>query len=141
MWDTVQDIETKDLAVSPSVSSKLTGKRILLDGQQRITSLTAVIKGKPIQVRYRQRPIDILFNLEHPEGPPAEVLEVEESANNDSEDEEEIQSSNRSGIEEVNKLTFIVAGRSVLKNNPVWVPVSDIFVKRERNFGTTRSFI
>ena len=67
----------KDLAVSPSVSSKLTGKRILLDGQQRITSLTAVIKGKPIQVRYRQRPIDILFNLEHKEGPPAEVLEVE----------------------------------------------------------------
>jgi len=41
-------------------------------------------------------------------------------------------SSNRSGIEEVNKLTFIVAGRSVLKNNPVWVPVSDIFVKSDR---------
>ena len=45
VWDTAQDIETKDLAVSPSTSSKLTGKRILLDGQQRITSLTAVIQG------------------------------------------------------------------------------------------------
>jgi len=41
-------------------------------------------------------------------------------------------SSNRSGIEEVNKLTFIVAGSSALKNNPVWVPVSDIFVKSDR---------
>ena len=95
VWDTAQDIETRDLAVSPNTSPKLTGKRILLDGQQRITSLTAVIKGKPIQVRDRQRPIHILFNLEHPEGPPAEVIEVEESPNDDIEDEDEIQSSNK----------------------------------------------
>jgi len=133
VWDTAQDIETKDLAVSPNTSPKHTSKRILLDGQQRITSLTAVIKGKPIQVRYRQRPIQILFNLEHPEGPPAEVIEVEESANDDSEDEYEIQSSNRSGIqEELSKLTFIVAGSSALKNNPLWIPVSDIFLKSDK---------
>ena len=91
VWDTAQDIETKDLAVSPNTSPKHTSKRILLDGQQRITSLTAVIKGKPIQVIYHQRPIQILFNLEHPEGPPAEVIEVEESANDDSEDEYELE--------------------------------------------------
>ena len=133
MWDTAQVIETKDLAINPNTSPKLTGKRILLDGQQRITSLTAVIKGKPIQVRHRQRPIHILFNLEHPDGPPDEVIEVEESANDDSDDEYEIQSSNRSGIqEELSKLTFIVAGSSALKNNPFWIPVSDIFVKSDK---------
>jgi hypothetical protein len=49
-----------------------------------------------------------LFNLEHPEGPPAEVIEVEESGNDDSEDEDEIQTSNKSGIEELKKLTLIV---------------------------------
>jgi Protein of unknown function DUF262 len=131
VWDTQLDIETKNLAVSPNASPKLTGKRILLDGQQRITSLTAVIKGEPIQVRNRQRPIHILFNLEHPEGPPAEVQEVEESANEDSDDEYEMQI--RSGIqEELGKLTFVVAGSSALKNNPHWIPVSDIFAKSDR---------
>lgn len=50
-----------------------------------------------------------MFNLEHPEGPPAEVIEVEESGNDDSEDEDEIQTSNKSGIEELKKLTLIVA--------------------------------
>jgi hypothetical protein len=130
VWDTAQDIETKELAIIPNTSPKLTGKRILLDGQQRITSLTAVIKGKPIQVRHRQRPIHILFNLEHPEDPP-EVQEVDESANDDNDDEYEIQ--NRSGIqEELRKLTFIVAGSSALKNNPLWMPVSDIFVKSDK---------
>ena len=98
VWDTAQDIETKDLAVSPNSTPKLTGKRILLDGQQRITSLTAVIKGKPIHVRHRQRPIHILFNLEHPEGPPAEVLEVEEGANDDTEDEDDMETSKSLGI-------------------------------------------
>ena len=96
-----------------------------------------MIKGKPIQVRHRQRPIHILFNLEHPEGPPAEVIEDEESPNDDIEDEDEIQSSNKSGIqEELNKLTFIVAGSSALKDNPLWIPISDIFDTQLANNNT-----
>ena len=132
VWDTAQDIETKDLAISPSTPPKLTGKRILLDGQQRITSLTAVIKGKPINVRDRQKPILLLFNLDHPEGPPAEVLEVEEGANY-SEVDDDTEISNPVGIqEELGKLTFVVAGSSALKNNPHWIHVSDIFQKSDR---------
>jgi hypothetical protein len=38
--------------------------RLLLDGQQRLTSLLAVIRGKPVSVRGRQRPIELLFDLE-----------------------------------------------------------------------------
>ncbi|MGH7289088.1 MAG: hypothetical protein ACREI8_13830, partial [Myxococcota bacterium] len=41
----------------------------------RLTSLTAVL-GKPIHVRGRRRPIEILFNLEHPESM-EELTEVE----------------------------------------------------------------
>jgi hypothetical protein len=46
------------------------GRKLLLDGQQRLTSLTAVLNGELVTVRRRKRPIDILFNLAHPEGPP-----------------------------------------------------------------------
>jgi hypothetical protein len=35
-----------------------------------LTSLSSVIKGNPVTVRGRKRPIQILFNLEHPEGAP-----------------------------------------------------------------------
>ena len=39
----------------------------MLDGQQRLTSLSAVIRGEPVTVRGRRRPIELLFNLEHPD--------------------------------------------------------------------------
>ena len=37
--------------------------RLLLDGQQRLTSLTAVMLGKPLVVRDVPKPIDIVFNI------------------------------------------------------------------------------
>lgn len=52
-------------------------RKLLLDGQQRLTSLTAVLGGELVSVRGRKKPIDILFNLEHPEGPPTDIVEVE----------------------------------------------------------------
>ena len=36
-------------------------------GELRLTSLSAVIRGQPVQVNGRVRPIELLFNLEHPE--------------------------------------------------------------------------
>jgi len=41
-----------------------------------LTSLTAVLGGEMVSVRGRKRPIDILFNLEHPDGPPNFDTEV-----------------------------------------------------------------
>ena len=63
--------------------------RLLLDGQQRLTSLSAVIRGDPVSVRGRKRPIELLFNLEHPEEL-AVVTEVNEDGNDDNDDEEEL---------------------------------------------------
>lgn len=37
--------------------------QLLLDGQQRLTSLSAVMLGKPLMVRDSKRPIDIVFNV------------------------------------------------------------------------------
>lgn len=60
--------ETDDLPAShtASIEGAATGQRrpqLLLDGQQRLTSLAAVMLGKPLVVRGRVRPIDIAFNL------------------------------------------------------------------------------
>ncbi|MCT9055984.1 DUF262 domain-containing protein [Cupriavidus gilardii] len=50
----------------------------MLDGQQRLTSLSAVIRGGPVSVRGRRRPADLLFNSDHPDQL-AVVTEVEEN--------------------------------------------------------------
>jgi len=55
--------------------------RLLLDGQQRLTSLAAVIRGESIKVRGRKKPIELLFNLDHPDDL-AVVTEVDDDGPN-----------------------------------------------------------
>src|SRR5438046_1877769 len=86
VWETDQPMPSRDAAVEQQ-QNPFQGHKLLLDGQQRLTSLTAVVEGKPVIVRGRKKPIEILFNLEHPEGPPAEVSEVEDDVT-DRDDEE-----------------------------------------------------
>src|SRR5436305_1828802 len=76
VWETDQEVPSKGMAVQQT-SGAFTPK-LLLDGQQRLTSLSAVIRGEPIHLKGKVRPIQIAFNLDHPEGPPAEVSEVED---------------------------------------------------------------
>jgi hypothetical protein len=77
IWETDEDVPVQDMAVEQEGNPYGT-TRLLLDGQQRLTSLAAVTRGKPVKVRGRKRPIDILFNLNHPEGLSV-VTEVEEN--------------------------------------------------------------
>src|ERR1700749_397399 len=76
MWETDEPVPTRDFAIAQETTA-FAGRKLLLDGQQRLTSLTAVLNGELVNVRGRKRPIDILFNLDHPDGPPTEGLEVE----------------------------------------------------------------
>src|SRR5712692_1769773 len=71
VWETDGDVPEKDLAIEQAKSSFVT-KKLLLDGQQRLTSLAAVLSGQPVKVRYRVKPIDIAFNLEHPDAAPTD---------------------------------------------------------------------
>lgn len=130
VWETDDDIETRNLAVETNGAPAVTQRLLLLDGQQRLTSLTAVLEGKPIIVRNRKRPIDILFNLDHPDGPPVDVDEVYETGNLET-PSEELQNSQRDIQEELKKRTFVVSS-PVLRNNPFWVNVSDIFAMADR---------
>lgn len=132
VWETDKDIETRNMAVQPTRTPTTSQRMLLLDGQQRITSLAAILSGEQVNVRSRRKPIDVLFNLDHPEGPPVELIEVEE---NNSEDERDVneneEAPERDIQEELKKRTFVVSSRALL-SNPIWVPVSDIFKKSER---------
>jgi uncharacterized protein with ParB-like and HNH nuclease domain len=66
LWETDETVPLQAFAVSQEQNPYQT-TRLLLDGQQRLTSLSAVIRGQPVTVRGRKRPIEILFNLEHPD--------------------------------------------------------------------------
>jgi len=132
MWETDEPVPTREGAIEQATTA-FAGRKLLLDGQQRLTSLTAVLNGDSISVRGRKRPIDILFNLEHPDGPRSEVTEVDSDENspftpddediddNDENDETEIPVSER-----FKDFTFVVASH-VLNTQPQWVSVSDVF--------------
>jgi hypothetical protein len=127
VWETDREMPSRDLAVAQE-ASPFKGHKLLLDGQQRLTSLSAILRGEPVTVRGRKRPIEILFNLDHPEGPPVEVLEVEEDSITDDTDSEAEEDENGYNIQERLRLrTFVVAGSRALSSDPRWVKVSDIF--------------
>lgn len=63
--------------------------RLLIDRQQRLTSLSGVIRGDPVSVRGRKRPIEVLCNLEHPEDLVV-VTEVNEDGDEKDEDQEDL---------------------------------------------------
>lgn len=132
MWETDEPVPTRDFAIAQD-STAFAGRKLLLDGQQRLTSLTAVLAGEPVQVRGRKRPIDILFNLEHPDGPPSYDTEVTNdedsptSADDDINDEAEEGDDNEQGIQEkLNRRTFVVAAKNI-SAQPQWVSVSMVF--------------
>jgi hypothetical protein len=66
IWETDEPLPEQPFAVGQK-SNPYTKTQLLLDGQQRLTSLSAVIRGEPVQVNGRVRPIELLFNLEHPD--------------------------------------------------------------------------
>jgi hypothetical protein len=132
MWETDEPVPTRDFAIAQD-SNAFAGRKLLLDGQQRLTSLAAVLNGEPVSVRGRKRAIDILFNLEHPDGPPTDVVEVDSDEESpvtpDDEVAEESEDSDESeqGLQEkLNRRTFVVASKSLL-SQPNWVSVSQVF--------------
>ena len=68
LWDSREKVTTSDFALKTDDNS-IGSTLLLLDGQQRLTSLSSVIRGEPIVIRSKKklRQIDILFNLEHPD--------------------------------------------------------------------------
>lgn len=128
VWETDEEVPLQEMAVE---QEKAHGgsSQLLLDGQQRLTSLSAVLRGTPVEVRGRRKPIELLFNLEHPEKL-LFVTEVVEDQNGDEDDEDEDADSADSTEDELqqrfNGMTFVVSTRK-LEQLPHWVKVTDVF--------------
>lgn len=123
LWETDSAVPERDFSVSQQVSPYSTNK-LLLDGQQRLTSLSSVIRGEPVKVRGRKKPIDILFNLEHPDILTL-VTEVDEDDDNDDEDVD-ADASEDEILQRLEQLTFVVATKK-LERLPHWISVTRVF--------------
>lgn len=128
LWETDEDVPLQDFAIEQQ-KNPYKSTRLLLDGQQRLTSLSAVIRGEQVSVRGRQRPIELLFNLEHPDQLTV-VTEVDEDGGDGEEDDELDGDEADSSEDELQKLfdsmTFVVATRK-LEQLPQWVKVTEVF--------------
>ncbi len=125
LWETDEAVPLQEFSVTQQ-KNPYQNTRLLLDGQQRLTSLSAVIRGESVTVRGRKRPIDLLFNLEHPE----ELVIVTEVNEDDNDDDDIVEDEADSSEDELqrrfDKMTFVVATRK-LEQLPHWVKVSDVF--------------
>jgi hypothetical protein len=128
LWEADEGMPLQEMAVSQETSG-FKSTRLLLDGQQRLTSLAAVIDGEAVKVRGRKKPIELLFNLEHPEGLNV-VTEVDEDGGEDEDDEDLTEDEADSSEDELQKrfdrMTFVVATRK-LEQLPHWIKVTDVF--------------
>jgi hypothetical protein len=134
LWETDADAPTADFAIATekNPTSRLL---LLLDGQQRLTSLSSVIRGEPIIVQERKklRQIDILFNLDHPDDlvPITEIddtltanLQTNDDEDNDDEDDEDDEDENLR--DRLNQMAFVVSSPQLV-NSSNWVNVSKVF--------------
>lgn len=133
LWETDEAVPLQDMAVGQR-TNPYQSTRLLLDGQQRLTSLSAVIRGAPVKVRGRRRAIDLLFNLQHPDQF-AEPTEADEDSDEEDEDDDEDADvdtdadadSNEDELQQrFNRMRFVVATRK-LEGLPQWVKVTDVF--------------
>lgn len=124
MWEPDETVALTSFSVATEDKSAFK-PLLLLDGQQRLTSLSSVLRGEPVIVRRRRKPIDILFNLEHPDDP----LTSTENMDDDEEDEfesDEFENSEEENQSTVDQMTFAVA-HSKFDSSPYWVKVSEVF--------------
>lgn len=124
MWETSEkDMpDTRDFAVAQK-DIKHSAYLLLLDGQQRVTSLSRLLQGKTFNVRGqggKLKEIDILFNMDHPDSLTNVDIEEDEEEGQDSAADENI------GLAKMKDLTFMVANNR-MRSEPNWVSVKDIF--------------
>lgn len=133
VWETDEEQPSRDMAVEQQ-ASPFRGHKLLLDGQQRLTSLSAILSGEPVKVRGKKKPIDILFNMEHPDGLGefSEVVGDDDSPLSDDDEMDddnglfETEEGDLSVQERLRRATFVVASKN-LAALPNWVSVTEVF--------------
>jgi len=71
IWETENLPEVKIPLIKKSGQRPISKRLLLLDGQQRIASLTSILTGHPIRIKQgtkiKEKFVDIYFNVDHPE--------------------------------------------------------------------------
>lgn len=71
IWDTKNIPELKSHPLKDTSERPIRSPMLLLDGQQRITSLATILSGIPIRVRegrkVSEKNVEIMFNIDHPD--------------------------------------------------------------------------
>lgn len=126
VWERPSGEEGRELDVGDTAGVRRVGQKLLLlDGQQRLTSLTAIIKDQELLVRGRKKSLDILFNVLHPDCDEDESLDVDVETDDDDESDEEENDSL-----DFEKKTFVVATRRLM-NQPNWLSLRKIFAESQ----------
>ena len=126
-WETTDNsVETRDSAIDQT-NEKWANSYLLLDGQQRLTSLAAVVQGEKVQVKDSKKPIDIYFNLDHKENLYETELEDDEQddAVFECDDDDDDEKEDKDPLDNYDK-PFIVANNRV-KQKANWVSVTEVF--------------
>ena len=122
VWERPDGEEGRTLDVGEAAGVRRQGQKLLLlDGQQRLTSLTSIIMDRELLVRGRKKPIDILFNVLHPDIDEEESLDVDIDDDDDDDGDEE-----ENDALDFEKKTFVVATRRLM-NQPNWLSLRKIF--------------
>lgn len=132
-WETTQKVPTRDFAVSQA-DTKYESYYLLLDGQQRLTSLKAILCGEPVTVRGRKRAIDIYFNLDHPETLENTKVATDDDNVTEFEEDDEIkvtsnEEENKNRLSEMNRRAFVVEN-PLVKNQNNWISVVGVFANK-----------
>lgn len=123
-WETDEPVETRDTPIDQTQGTERF--QLLLDGQQRLVSMSAVLRGEPVVVKDVPRPIDILFNLEHPDDLDV-VTEVHEQGGVDDADEAEMSDATDDEKERLfDRMAFMVDNK-IISRMPHWVSVTEVF--------------
>lgn len=121
VWERPFGEEGRTLDVGESAGMRRAGQKLLLlDGQQRLTSLTSIIKDQELLVRGRKKSLDVVFNVLHPEHDDEELMDVDADTEEEDGDEEELDSL------DFEKKTFVVATRRLM-NQPGWISLRKVF--------------
>lgn len=117
LWNTSDPPKTRDVAIATEESENGGESYLLLDGQQRLTSLSAIITGATIKTRknrtVKDSKIELCFNVNHPDN-----LIDSDTAGEDLDDE--------NGNDE--HIVFKLKNPAIA-SNPYWIDVTQLFKK------------
>ena len=115
LWQTDSPPETRDAAVETKEPKADRGSYLLLDGQQRLTALSAIITGAPVKTRknrdVRDEKIEVCFNVNHPD-----VLDDSDTVGEDLDDENQ----------DDEHVIFKIKNQTVA-DKPHWIDVTRLF--------------